>query len=758
MHIQKKQSTQHRGIRIYLAATVCSLALLVQSPNLAVAQVVGGQKNASYQPNNKQDNPVNLSADQLFHDDETQTITATGNVELIQNDQILHAERIIYYLDTDRVMAYGNVSILDKEGNVHFADFIELANQMKNGFAKGLMSQLKDGSRFKAQYAERKNATLMMMKDASYTPCKVCKENPDKEPLWSIKAAEVTHNEETGDVSYKNARLDFFGVPLAYTPYFKHADAKATQKSGFLRPKAGWTSLLGGYVDTSYYYNIDDSKDMTLNIQPTTQQGILTKAQYRQHFKKGRLNLNVSGAFGSNRTEEDDRIEEDVTRGHIFADGIYHINNKWRAGFNWEQATDKEYLRLYEISKKDVLETEGFLERFSGRNYSSIRALHFQDVRTGPRPEQPDVLPIIEHTMYSEPNQLLHGTGSLDASLLSLYRGSDEQDMTRASLGLGWEKRFVSHSGLTTTFETQARGDFYYVTDRVEALADPNLDADYIEQRLTPQAQITASFPMAKRGSDYHITIEPIASLSATAEFNSNQDDIPNEDSQDVQLDITNLFNINRFPGTDRQEDGARTTVGLKTGYFTDDGRSASLFVGQSYRFKDDNLFPVGSGLENNRSDFVGKIRFDLSENLDVDYTFQLDQENWASRRHELYASGGVGRFRLNTRYLYAAALPDSGFDESREELNFGTSIKLNENWDINANTLTDLGEEPGLRKASAGLYYNDDCFTFALLGARNLVNRTSGENETTLLMRIGLKNIGQISTPQILLQSEVQE
>ena len=42
--------------------------------------------------------------------------------------------------------------------------------------------------------------------------------------------------------------------------------------------------------------------------------------------------------------------------------------------------------------------------------------------------------------------------------------------------------------------------------------------------------------------------------------------DIPNEDSNDVQLDPSSLFEPNHFPGKDRLEDGIHATYGVRAG------------------------------------------------------------------------------------------------------------------------------------------------------------------------------------------------
>ena len=53
-------------------------------------------------------------------------------------------------------------------------------------------------------------------------------------------------------------------------------------------------------------------------------------------------------------------------------------------------------------------------------------------------------------------------------------------------------------------------------------------------------------------------------------------------------------------------------------------------------------------------------------------------------------------------------------------------------------------------RRAALGLNYADECFSFSLLGARNLATQASGDSGTSVLMRLGFKNIGEFTTPSI--------
>lgn len=697
--------------------------------------------------------PVTFNADLISHDNDAQTVTASGNVEVVQGEQIIRADKLVYKLETEVVSAVGNVSILDNEGNVYFAEYAELSKDMRDGFVHGLISTLSDGSRFTAVEAQRIDGNITKMKEATYTPCKIC---PGKKPLWQLVAKEVEHNDAENTVKYKNARIEIAGIPIVYTPLFSHPDPDQERKSGFLRPDGGWSSERGAFVSGSYYHTISPDKDMTVTLQPSTNAGVLMMGEWRQRFEKGNLQVE-GGLVNSDRVTSGGRIKEDEWRGHIFADGRYDINDKWRAGFEAEKVTDKEYLRLYDISSRNVLESRVYGERFSGRNYTNISAYGFQDVRLGARPEQPGILPTFEHSMLGEPGGLLGGRWSLDLGGLGLHRNDGGQDVYRGMADAGWERRFASSLGLVTTIDTSAQGAVYKVLNSAAAAANPALDDNPTSTRFFPQASVTTKYPLARpfeRGGQ--LVIEPTVGLTAAPNISQDVNDIPNEDSIDVQLDSSNLFSDSRFPGIDRVDDGIRATYGSSLGYFADNGSYGRIFLGQSYRFTDDNPYQRGSGLEDDYSDLVGKLDISAGGAIDVTYRFQLDDSNFKPRRHEVAAAGDItDKLRMNTNYIYAGAVAGTGFTETREQIRVGGIYRFNENWNVQASALTDLGEQPGLRRANAGLNFVNECLDFGLIGSKNITNRASGESDTTVLMRLGLKNLGNISTPEILLRSE---
>src|SRR3546814_14862546 len=96
--------------------------------------------------------------------------------------------------------------------------------------------RLPDNSRLIANSGVRREGS-MEVERAIYSPCNLCAEDPRRAPIWQIRAVRVIHDEENKNIIYRDAFLDIFGIPVAYTPYFSHPDPSVERRSGFLFPR-----------------------------------------------------------------------------------------------------------------------------------------------------------------------------------------------------------------------------------------------------------------------------------------------------------------------------------------------------------------------------------------------------------------------------------------------------------------------------------------------------------------------------------------
>ena len=730
--------------KIKKTALLCLYSsVTIVSPLTAVAQVqvdessLVSQESASH-------SPVSLSSNTLTYDEINQIVTAEGAVEFEQDGQIVKATKVSYDLQRDIVKAIGDVVLVDQNGDVHFSEEIELEKDMSDGWVKELKSLLADGSRFTAEYGERIGGQKIKMKKGTYTPCEVCElpDGSEGQPAWQLKARNVTHDKETKKIAYDDATFELFGTPIFYTPYFSHPDGTEDKKSGFLPPSFSAGTNQGFGVTSQYYWDIAPSLDATIGATVYSSDAPLLLGEIRKRYDNATLEF----SSGVTYSDKNGVVDDKEARGHLFGTGLWNIDEKWRAGLDIAYASDDQYMRQYDITSEDVLENQIYIERFDNRNYAAARTLYFQDIRVQERDaDQPHIAPELEASFLGNPNGMLGGRWSTEFSSLGLVRDGSGQDSYRISSGLGWQRRHIAPVGIINTLDVSLRGDVYAANDLQSGEETETRDG-----RVFPTIHWKSQLPLSKPVTDKTTAvIEPIVAVAARTNLNENSD-IPNEDSQDVQIDASNLFEVDRFPGFDRVEDQSHITYGVRGGLFENNGSKIEAFIGQSYRFSDDDdVFPRGSGLEEQSSDFVGDVSLDYKKDYSLDYRFQFGSEDLNSKRHELDADASFSIFDLNTRYLYAKALEGTDISEDREQINTVLTTHIDDDWYLTTGLLYDLGDNEGLRKSQIGLGYEGQCLSLAATMQRNLTAEEAGENSTEFFVTIGLKNLGQFEGGQ---------
>jgi LPS-assembly protein len=717
------------------ALIALSAALLVARLAL-VATLAEAQERAEVSTSQ----PVVLSADRLSHDQRTETITAIGNVEITQGNRILIADKVIYRQSDGKVTAEGNVALLEPSGEVIYSQSTELTDSMQNGVINQLRVLLSDKSRLYAENAVRTEGNRTELSNASYSACNLCPVDPNAAPMWQIKAESIVHDQEAKSVVYHNAWFEVFGVPIAYTPYFRHADPTAKRKTGLLTPSVSSDKILGYTVEAPYYFTIGESADLVVTPRFTSKEGGQLSLDYKQITQKGEL------AFDGSITQVDQRTSDNVLtgdkeiRGHVRGDGRFRINDEYKWGFNVFRASDDTYLRRYDVSDSNYnsLNSRLYVEGIGERSYTGVNALAFQDLQPGNDPgADPLALPMAEYNWVGNQDRL-GGHFGFDGSLLGLHRPKGA-DTRRASATGSWIFPFSSPIGDRYTFTAQMRGDVYWVNEGTLGSNPQVARENDVTGRVLPLAALDWRYPFVNHAENFDFIIEPQASLVVTPR-GGNKDNIPNEDSLSVEFDDSNLFSLNRFPGLDRYEEGPRLNYGMRFaahGY----GGFSEVMVGQVLRPVEDDNFARGTGLIQQKSDYVARATISPTGYIYIMDRIRIDQDSLEPRRHEVVAGLGPSSFRVAVNY---ANLDKSLFTDelrNREAIGGSINVKLTRNFSVSGSHLRDLAIGASLRDFAAFRFTNE-CLDGLVFVERAHFTDRDIEPSTTFGVRLQLDNL----------------
>ena len=682
---------------------------------------------------------VILRADEVTFDEKAGVATATGTVEIAQGLRLLRADKVTYSEKTDTFTATGNVAVVEPNGDVIFGDRGQFTKQFKDGFIEGFRMLFVDNSRLAANGARRVGGVVTTLGIGVFSPCDLCKDDPNRAPLWRIRAVRVIHDTARKEVEYKDAYLDMFGVPVAYLPYFSHAGLSVKRRSGLLIPSYKSDSDFGLTVQVPYFWAINPSEDLTFTPFLYGDEAPMLKGVYRRRFAHGEVE-----AIGSvTRPDRADDGSTKKTRGHLLMKGKNDIDPIWRAKYQMQLSSDDTYIRRYNFDEPNnqTLTTSVNVEGFKGHNYAQLSGYHFRGLRVADDPgKTPLVLPFAEYHHVSKPGP----SGSYvtaDSSLFALHR-DEGTDSRRVSLKGGWHLPYTARTGEIYELSANLQGDLYSVSE----VTTGGTSKSGLTGRVFPQVMAKWRYPFVRRQKNASQLIEPVAAV-VLGPNGGNPSKIPNEDSKDLEFDDTNLFAASRFTGVDRVDGGQRFIYGVNWGLYGDQGGAIEAFLGQSYQLQSNTGFAVGSGLHDQTSDLVGRVRVSPGPYLDLLYRFRLDHDDLKAKRNEVKVSAGPSWLRGSVNYFFVAEETGTGEFGNREEITLGFTAKLSKYWTANAGIREDLTKDGDIISESVGLIYQDECFIFNVSFSRSFTADRDLKPNETLLFQLFFKHLGGFRT-----------
>ena len=209
----------------------------------------------------------------------------------------------------------------------------------------------------------------------------------------------------------------------------------------------------------------------------------------------------------------------------------------------------------------------------------------------------------------------------------------------------------------------------------------------------------------------------------------------PNEDSQSLVFDETNLFAWNKFSGYDRVEGGTQFNYGLQYTANLLSGGHANFVAGQSIQVAGQNsylLYDVAnvgqdSGLDRTFSNYVaGETLQPTSAPLWLISKQQFDSTTFQLDRFDAIAKATVAGLTGSVDYALYAAQPALGWEYPREGLTGNASYKFLDRWSVDGSLVLDMSRHyydtvgqttPIFYPVgySLGVGYKDDCTTLTV-------------------------------------------
>lgn len=769
----------NKALCTLLMAALTTLTFLALPPTPATAQTTAFPKPKDgifgTKPELDRALPLYLQADRMVYNNRGDQVIARGNVEIFYNNNILTADEVVYDQSANTLSANGNVVLKEANGNVIRAERYTLTEDFRDGFVESLSVVARDQSQISADRAIRRDGNVTEFVNGKFTACPPSAGDP---PPWCIRAKSVVHDQAAQTITYKDATFEVFGAPVLYLPYFQHADPTVKRKSGFLVPEYKSSNNLGFAVSVPYYFALAPNYDVLVHPMYTTEQGILYRLDWRHRIGRNSqywvklAGIDQDGDDLPGATTAFDRQSLDGWRGSVETKGIVNLGSWWNLGWDVTLESDDTFRRFYQLDS--ILLTDRvnniYLEGISDRNYMSVNLYHFGGLLlTDTQQSESQVHPVFDYNyVFDEP--LLGGELSWNTNALSFTRDDEsigalptrfEQSYERVSTEVKWRRRMTDSIGISYTPFAELRGDVY----RFDNYQDPILPDQVVEDTFTrgkATGGVTVSYPWVAHAATGSHVIEPIGQIVAHG-TDSNQDDLPNEDSRSLVFDDTNLFNTNKFSGWDRIETGVRTNVGVQYTFQANSGGYARVLAGQSFHLSGDNAYtnpalvdpgvaPIdqihrfsrSSGLQDDASDYVVGVYVAPNDNFQLISQSRFDSDDFELRREQLQAQVTYGPLSSSLRYSYTKFDPEIVQEDSQQEILGSIGLQLTDRWGVYGFARYDIDDDEMLH-SSLQLRYGDECFALSATYTRSGIDDPARDlqPDNTVLFRFELKHLG---------------
>ena len=748
-----------------------------------------------------------VQAREIDYDHTNHRVAAVGNVQIYYGGSTIEADKVIYDQTTKRLHAEGNVRLTEEDGKVTFGDIMDLADNYRDGFVDSLRLDTPDQTRMAAARAERSSGNYTVFHNGVYTACAPCKDDPKKPPLWQVKAVRMIHDQDEKMIYFEDAKLEFFGVPMAYLPFFSAPDPTVKRKTGFLMPSVQSSSKYGIGFEIPYYWALAPDYDLTLAPLITSKQGPLMQGEFRQRLINGAYSIRASGL---RQLDKDAFIRSDGTstpgyrdyRGSIESNGQFAINHQWVWGWDAVALSDKTYLQDYNphLSHYRITDplangvsegvSQAYLTGRGNRSYFDARSIYYLGFSEADSQRQiPVIHPVIDYT-YTFDHPVIGGELGYNINFTSLSRTDANFDaITQSALLNGTCTQTADPAiknsgscllrGIPGTYsrfsaETHWRRS---ITDRYGQIFTPfaSVRADVASMQVQNQPGVSNYIntgdsnlvrAMPTIGMEYRYpfinvqswgtqTIEPIGQVIVRP--NENQvGRWANEDAQSLIFDDSNLFRVDKFSGWDRVEGGGRANYGAQYTAQFNQGGFVNMLFGQSYQLFGQNSFAqggstntgLGSGLDTANSDYVARASYQPNSTYKFTSRFRFDNDRFTVRRTELEASANFNRWNVSLLYGDYAAQPELGFLDRRQGILASGQIKLDANWVLLGAARYDLNAKE-FDQTRIGVGYVDDCFILALNYLTNYTHSGNVTSNHAIMLQLSLRTLGGTSVSQ---------
>ena len=717
----------------------------------------------------------------IYNKDKMQIFTEGKSIYKDKKKNIIYADIFNYEIKLKKLSARNNVKFIEKNNNEFYFSEFQFFEISEIGYGKNLIGILKDKSTIESKFAEidnikgkiilknsdknyfRKIYSLFSQNPNIYTTCinlKNDKNIRESCPDWSLSTTETVHDQKSKTISHRNAVLNIRNIPVFYTPYFSHPEPSVKRKTGFLTPTTKNFSNLGRTFKVPYFFEIDNSSDLTFTPIFYNDDNDIYLVNYRKQNLNDKLEIDTSYSKGYknlNKLSDDGNLinRTDGSRNHLFMnfEGFYK-NIIFRDNFfniNLQRISQKNYIKINQINNdlftQDItnLTNKIVLNSYEKNKKLEISSYIYENLADdNSNTKYQHKFPLVNYINYF--NLQDYSVNQKNLFEANNYNGDTKQIIQINRFDISSKDKIIKNLGMKNTFFTTFSNINLY-NENVENFKE-NFNQDF-----KSILALKSTLPMVRAKKNKIETIQPIIFAKYSP---GNMKD---------QSDKNHILNYNDIYSMDRNYDEKNIETGLSTGYGIEYETSTlanknSLIYktkasfGQVLNIEDNKKMPANSSLNRKTSDFVGNFNFllnqalkknekNLNDGIQINYEFNVSNELKKIHKNKINLSYENNKNKLSSEFY---ELNEIGNDHY-VEFNYLRKLDNNLNFSIGARKNLELDQS---ETNFVEVNYDSDCLKFGLKLTKNFYEDADLKKDNNLLLFLTLKPFGQPFAPNL--------
>ena len=564
-------------------------------------------------------NEIYVNSKNLKYDKETGTINLGKNSLINYQSTSIKTDEGLIDLEDKKIYIDGNF-YLNYTTDIMKGNFLKADLNLKEGSAKNVNYIFNKKIKMNSELLNKTGDTLTFF-DSFITPCDLkgffnC-------PTWSLKVKKTKYNIEDDHFKHFSTFVQIADKKIFYSPYLSHYGSKAPRQKGFLTPKAQITNkIFGPNVTTPYYLPINKSSD--IKVKPTFYLGqnitnyFENNVEYRKKLSEGDVNINFYNYY-------DRRIVNHTKKSYSFTGSTVlklNKNNNINVFINYtsniSKYKSKNDTKAASLNSTITLNTYNALKN-NDLLISKISGSKALDGTSNA--SNPYELPSFKYFNYMNFKNNLILNNEIKIDIISRNTSLDylPNRIIRASL----LNKFQKNIYMNRNFKLINKLIF---DNTLISVDEGNKNTNVISGSSNELGTYVSSELNKIYKFSEKIKIKPRAKIIISSITKTKNNNV-NDNSQSLSLNYNNIFEENRYFGTDKKENGSRALIAIEQEYLLSNKAKLGINYGITYNLKKETNLLNDIKQKSKLSDHLTEISFNYKNNK-IKYNSRHDKKN----------------------------------------------------------------------------------------------------------------------------------